>query len=131
MITNTDIESWMGPTFVTAIITDVQITYCLNSANRYCNGFMQSRGVSGSGDAYDTAVECMARANVCMLMDNMGIKPTSFQTDGNSQGADPLGSFDQWHSIADMQLENAYLMAVSNRTQAYIYHVRGNQGAPR
>jgi hypothetical protein len=126
-ITITDLRNWLGTTY-TSILTDTQLTAALARANRYCAGYMSARGVAGSGNAYDAAVEAASHGEVCFQLDSMGIKPSSLSTDAHSEGADVLGTGRYWYDLADKSLVDAVLASAGNKRDLYIRHVRGGRG---
>ncbi|OPY31564.1 MAG: hypothetical protein A4E31_00145 [Methanomassiliicoccales archaeon PtaU1.Bin030] len=132
-ITADDLTDWLGPTFynpdgVSGPVLLTQVQAALAAATRYCAGYMSAKGVSGSGDAYDSAVESVARGHICLILDSMGLKPASYSTEGSSMSSDAIGTASFWFKQGDEQLERAVNASVGNRRELYFRHIRGNRG---
>lgn len=132
-ITTTDLTNWLGPTWyasngTSGPLTATQVQAALDAAVRYCQGYLAARGAGASGQAYDSAVEAVAHGHLCLMLDSMGLKPSSFTTEGGGMSSESLGTTQYWFKLGDQRLADAYLAGQGNRRELYLRHVRGNRG---
>jgi hypothetical protein len=122
-----DLILWLGPTWTPDPVSHDQLQAAIVSAVNYCNGYLEARGVTGTGAAYRSAVEANAKGQVCLILDSMGLKPSSYSQDSHSIASDSLGTVKYWFDLCNQRLEDAIMAAVYTR-DVFIRHVRGGRG---